>query len=83
MKGGSALSTFSDRDSAREETPRHATHGSQMVHLTVREGARFFCLPRVLWSCSTAHGLNSKAPAVITRTETTFPNTQGRDDSRS
>ena len=46
-EGGSALSTFSDRDSAREETPRHATQGSQMVHLTVREGGAFI-LP--VWS---------------------------------
>ena len=41
MKGSGAPSTFADRDSAREETPRHATQGSQMVHLTVREGGAF------------------------------------------
>ena len=45
MKGSGAKSTVSDRDSAREETPRHASQGSQMVHLTVREGVGFFCLP--------------------------------------
>ena len=44
MKGSGAMSTFSDRDSAREETPRHGTQGSHMVHLTVREG-RAFLLP--------------------------------------
>ena len=45
MKGSGAKSTVSDRDSAREETPRHATQGSQMVHLTVREGGAFFQQP--------------------------------------
>ena len=47
MKGSGAKSTVSDRDSAREETPRHATQGSQMVHLTLREGGGFCCLPGV------------------------------------
>ena len=48
-KDSGALSTFSDRDSAREETPRRATQGSQMVHLTVREGGAFSyaCLDRL------------------------------------